>query len=366
MDELSVHYYTDRLNAIPIMGVAQRLGVNLKRTGSVYKGLCPWHDDRHPSLTFYERTGENRCHCFSCGRGGSVIDFVMQQEGWTFKEACQWLSSEYGISTTSSDNRFPRTSMKPKSKPKEQVTEPDYTYIPVTMLDELVSIENSLCRCLISMFTPECIESIVEEYRIGRYSMNGHDDCTVFPNIDIEGRICNLKVQDYDSDPVSPRFGHSYNGSCYWLGSIWSRQGRLPADATFRSSCLFGEHLLRRYPDVLVVLVESPKNALFGTAAYPEMLWLAVGNKGMLKREVLQPLRGRDIIVIPDADAVDEWSAAIATMTDLANFTVSDFCRRVAPKDDPKFDIADYLTMQHPPMPFRPMNQADTESSVPF
>jgi hypothetical protein len=76
------------------------------------------------------------------------------------------------------------------------------------------------------------------------------------------------------------------------------------------------------------------------------MTWIAVGNKGMLKRDVLLPLRGRDVLVIPDCDAIEEWTQVILTMKDLANFTVSDFCRRQAPADQPKFDIADYLQQQ--------------------
>ena len=343
MSESHVHYDTSRLNAIPIMGVARRMGEQLKRSGATYKSLCPWHDDRHPSLTFYERTGENRCHCFSCGKGGSVIDYVMQRQRWTFQEACEWLSREYGITTTSAGRNARRPLLKPAVKPVGQDQEPDYTYIPIAMLDELVSEENSLCRAMMHMFNAENIAMMAEEYRIGRYAMNGHDDWTVFPNIDCEGRVCNLKLQHYDSNPASPRFAHGDPGACFWLGSMWAGKGLLPKGSSFRSTCLFGEHLLRRYPDTVVALVESPKNALFGTAAYPELLWLATGNKGMLKREALMPLKGRDVIVIPDCDAVDEWADTIATMQDIANFTVSDFCRRMAPPDQPKFDIADYL-----------------------
>jgi DNA primase len=70
------HYDTSRLNAISIVEVAQRLG-EIRRAGAVYKTRCPWHEDKRPSLTLYERTDENRCHCFACGKGGSVIDYVM-------------------------------------------------------------------------------------------------------------------------------------------------------------------------------------------------------------------------------------------------------------------------------------------------
>ena len=347
MNGLFEHYDTDRLNAIPITGVAQRLGFQLKRAGSVYKTFCPWHEDTHPSLTLYERTGENRCHCFSCGKGGSVLDFVMQQLSCSFKDACEWLSREYGISTTKGAwNLTPR----PKAQAQPEPEKKDITYIPQAMLDDLVSSENSLCRCLMHMFPPDAVEWMVEEYRIGGYAMNGADDYTVFPNIDRQGRVCNLKVQRYDTDTLSPRFAHSVKGACFWLGAMWAREGLLPKDAVFQSACLFGEHLLPRYPGHKVALVESPKNALFGVLAFPEFVWVATGNKGQLKREVLQPLQGRDVIVIPDGDAVEEWTAAIATMSDIANFTVSDFCRRMAPEGEPKFDIADYL--QQRVMPF--------------
>lgn len=342
------HFDLERLNAISISEVARRLGENVRRAGVNHVTTCPWHEDRHPSLTLYERSNENRCHCFACGKGGSVIDYVMQHESWTFQEACRWLSHEFNVLTT----QFGSYTSQPKPKPVAKPEEPDYTYIPNEMMEELVSVESSLCKCLMLMFHPEAVGQMVEDYRIGSYPLNGLDDYTVFPSIDAEGRVCNLKVQHYDTDRFSPRFAHSDPGSCRWLGSIWVSEGKLPKEAQFRSRCLFGEHLLARYPAQKVALVESPKNALFGALEYPQYLWIAAGKKGQLKREVLQPLKGRDVIVIPDRDAIEEWAAAIHTMNDLANFTVSDFCRRVAPAWEEKFDIADYLAQVHQPMPF--------------
>ena len=341
------HFDIQRLNAIPITGVAQRLDA-VRRVGTNYVTSCPWHKDEHPSLTLYERTDENRCHCFACGKGGSVIDYVMQHEGWDFKDACRWLSSTYGISSTPIGGPI----LQPKPKPKPKRVEPVVQYIPSEMLDELVSTENSLCRCLMHMFHPEAVKWVVEQYRIGAYSFKDCDDYTVFPNIDIKGRVCNLKIQLYDTDPLSPRFAHSEKGCCYWLGKMWVKEGKLPQGGEFRSDCLFGEHLLARYPNNNVVLVESPKNALFGALAFPQSLWLATGNKNQLKRNVLSPLQGRSVIVMPDCDAIEEWKESISKMNDLANFVVSDFCRRVAPEGQPKYDIADYLQQQHMNEPF--------------
>ena len=341
MNIQSEQFDTARLNAISITEVARRLGDSVRRVGVNHVTLCPWHDDHHPSLSLVEGTNKNYCHCFSCDRGGDVIGFTMQHEGWTFQEASQWLSSTFGICTVQRGGYTPM----PKPHPVVKPAEPVYTYIPMEMADGLVSAENSLCRCLMRMFQPEAVEWLVEEYHLGCYSMNGLDDYTVFPSIDMLGRVCNLKVQHYYTDPQSTRFGHC-DQTAYWLGRIWAREGRLPRDAVFCSECLFGEHLLQRYPNSVVALVESPKNALFGALAFPQLVWVAAGSKSMLKREVLQPLKGRDVIVVPDCDAVKEWTSVVSTMSDLANFTVSDFCQRMAPEGQPKFDIADYLQQQ--------------------
>ena len=176
----------------------------------------------------------------------------------------------------------------------------------------------------------------------------------VYPCIDYWGRVCNLKVQHYDTNPESARFGHDDIGNSYWLASMWLKDGKLkpkdgekPEDVCFRNNCLFGEHLLKRYPTNEVALVESPKNAIFGALAFPEMVWIAAGNKHNLNRQVLEPLRNRVVIAMPDRDAIPLWENTLENMRDLANFTVSDFCERHAPEGQPKFDIADYLQALH-------------------
>ena len=97
------------------------------------------------------------------------------------------------------------------------------------------------------------------------------------------------------------------------------------------------------------ILVESPKNAVVGacwTMTYrPELnvTWVAVGNKGMLKRSVLEPLRGKRVIVIPDRDAIDEWKTKLAAMRDLATFVFSSFCDCDVDQENGKLDIADLM-----------------------
>ena len=339
MNEDFVLYDVERLRAISIRNVAAQFGT-VKRYGSTYKTLCPWHEDHDPSLSLVERTGDNYCHCFSCDKGGDVIAYVMAAMSTDFRGACEWLSRQYGILTTCSPSYHSRTG---QNSAVEAEAESVHDYIPMEMLDNLVSVENSLCQCLMKLFLPEKVEWIAEEYLIGSYELNGHDNFTVFPNIDYNGHVCNLKVQWYDTEITSPRFAHSPKRMCYWLASMWKKEKRLPSTAHYTTKTLFGEHLLPKYPAQTVVLVESPKNALVGALEHPEMIWLATGNKSALKRQQLQPLRDRNIIVIPDRDAIPQWKELVATMSDVANFCVSDFCEQVAPIDMLKYDIADYI-----------------------
>lgn len=69
--------------------------VSLKRVGSNYRGLCPFHNDRTPS--FYVSPARGLCHCFTCGEGGDAVSFLMKHEQYTYPEALRWLANRYGI-----------------------------------------------------------------------------------------------------------------------------------------------------------------------------------------------------------------------------------------------------------------------------
>ncbi|MDE7397830.1 MAG: DNA primase, partial [Muribaculum sp.] len=69
--------------------------VSLKRRGSGYIGLCPFHADRTPSFSVSK--SRNLCKCFSCGKGGSPVNFIMEHEHMTYQEALRYLANKYGI-----------------------------------------------------------------------------------------------------------------------------------------------------------------------------------------------------------------------------------------------------------------------------
>ncbi len=69
--------------------------VKLRRSGANYKGLCPFHSERTPS--FSVNRARNICKCFSCGKGGSPVNFIMEHEQMTFNEALRYLARKYNI-----------------------------------------------------------------------------------------------------------------------------------------------------------------------------------------------------------------------------------------------------------------------------
>ncbi len=83
-----------KLRDLPIEAVAMWLGLEVKQ----HKCLCPFHDDRHPSLSFLVR--RNTFHCFVCGASGGTIDLVMHCRRLGFVDACRWLSQAGGQSLT--------------------------------------------------------------------------------------------------------------------------------------------------------------------------------------------------------------------------------------------------------------------------
>ncbi len=69
--------------------------VDIKKTGSNYKALCPFHSERTPS--FVVNPEKQIFHCFGCGEGGDIISFIMKQEGLSFIESVHLLAEKAGI-----------------------------------------------------------------------------------------------------------------------------------------------------------------------------------------------------------------------------------------------------------------------------
>lgn len=88
--------------------------VRLKKSGSSYTGLCPFHNEKSPSFSV---SGQRQLyHCFGCGAGGNVITFIMEYENMTFLEAVKMLGERAGVA-------LPQTSMSEQDRKERGIRE---------------------------------------------------------------------------------------------------------------------------------------------------------------------------------------------------------------------------------------------------
>ncbi len=146
--------------------------VTLRRSGANYSGLCPFHNEKSPS--FSVSPSKNICKCFSCGKGGNPVHFIMELEGITFPEAIKFLAKKYGIEVEERE-------LTDEEKKKQDVRESllvlnNYaqTYFSHILFEESEGINVGLSYFRERGFNPETIR----KFQLG-YSLNdGKHLCT--------------------------------------------------------------------------------------------------------------------------------------------------------------------------------------------
>ena len=91
IDQLTIEKILDAANIVDVVSEF----VTLRRRGVNFVGLCPFHNEKTPS--FYVSPSKGICKCFSCGKGGNVIHFLMEHEQMSYWDAAKWLARKYGI-----------------------------------------------------------------------------------------------------------------------------------------------------------------------------------------------------------------------------------------------------------------------------
>ena len=87
----SIDRVKDAVDMVALVGARS----DLRRVGSRWQGLCPFHDERTPS--FSVNAEHKLYHCFGCGESGDAIGFVQATEGLDFKESLEYLADRYRV-----------------------------------------------------------------------------------------------------------------------------------------------------------------------------------------------------------------------------------------------------------------------------
>jgi DNA primase len=91
ISQTTIQQILGRLDIIDVIGAF----IKLKKRGTNYLGLCPFHNEKSPSFTV--SPAKEIYKCFGCGRSGNTISFVMEHEKYSYVEALKWLANKYGI-----------------------------------------------------------------------------------------------------------------------------------------------------------------------------------------------------------------------------------------------------------------------------
>ena len=258
-------------------------------------------------------------------------------------------------------HRKPETAPESEYKPMPIAKPQPVYYMPESVLNATLKDydKNTFIQNLLKLAAVEDIQKVIELYRLGTIGKGERLGACTFPFIDRAGNIREIQVKKFDAT------NHTQGKPCtisYLLKNGYERQGeQLPGWLNdFKKnekqfSCLFGEHLLNKYPCNPVALVEAPKTAIIGALYYglPEspnaLLWLAVYNKSSLTVDKCKALAGRKVVLYPDLNAFQEWNTRTQELRAKipgTRFIVSDLLERNATPAEISsgLDLADYLT----------------------
>lgn len=239
--------------------------------------------------------------------------------------------AEGGVSTFGLQNK----SLIWKPKPKVKL---ELSYIDKTVLEESIDnkLPNNFLLYLSSIWDVEVIVHLANEYNIG--TSNHWSGATIFWQVDNFGEIRSGKIMLYN--PITgKRIKQPYN-HINWIHKV------LKLSNFNLQQCFFGEHLLYKYKEKPVAIVESEKTAVIASVFLPEFIWLACGSVHNLNNEKTMVLKGRNVVLFPDLGCFDLWNDKIPTLSKLATFRTSTLLEEKATDNERKhgFDIADYLT----------------------
>jgi hypothetical protein len=222
------------------------------------------------------------------------------------------------------------------TSPKVKAPQKPVSFITPAMFKESLSNyeENNFVYFLKQRFGRDIAIQLIKKYFIGTSSH--WKGATVFWQIDIKGCIRSGKIMLYNFN-TGKRVKEPYN-HINWIHKV---KGLIDFNT---KQCLFGEHLLRD-KSKKVAIVESEKSAIIGSVYMPQFIWLAVGSLYNLKAEMLEPLRGRKVILYPDIKATDKWKAKANELSHIASFAVSDILEKICTEAEREqgLDIADYF-----------------------
>lgn len=224
------------------------------------------------------------------------------------------------------------------SNPEQRLKE----LIPIKQIDkkyllQTISKPSHFITFLFDNFPKEDVERVIKDYFIGGAMDNG----VVFWQIDSNLRIRTGKIMQYN-----PQTGRRVKSGVSWVHSELKKQNLLPDDWQL-TQCLFGEHLLIKYPQKPIMLVESEKTSIIMSLYEPSFNWMATGGLNNLTENKIYPIRKQQITAFPDLKCFELWQSKAERINKAigSKIELSHILEEIATKEDKELglDLADYF-----------------------
>lgn len=316
------------------------------------------------------RKGSRKETCPQCGRPKCFKPYIDLETGEELhpdvgrcdhEQSCQYHYTPHDFfhdhpeaRETSSSSPLMKLSAIPRAKPAPPAQAHQTQFFSLSWAQSSTLRPSTFSKWFESLpFSTEVKQQVLAEYYVGGtlndtfVSGINYGPAVVFWLIDEQQRVHDAKLMAYQPN------GHRVQGWGNSMRAICKKTGKGPQlDET--EKVLFGQHLLSKYPDKTVCIVESEKTALICACHYPQYLWLASGGCGQLQPEKLKPLMNRHVVLYPDSGEFDKWSGQMQK-SGHQNYTVADFMEQYPPNTD----LADVLLGE-----VKPSSQNHTQSPV--
>jgi hypothetical protein len=247
----------------------------------------------------------------------------------------------YPPKTYFNDNNLDLSAVAVKSKSTEAIVSEPSSYINFDLFQKSLACyeQNNFVQFLVNSFGTDKAREAVERFYIG--TSKKWQGATVFWQVDSLYNIRTGKIMLYDT-VTSKRVKNDYN-HISWVHRISKTE---PFNL---SQCFFGEHLLSTDKEKKVAIVESEKTAVIAALIFPQFIWLATGGKEGLSEEKAMVLKGRNVILFPDAGCYDHWKRKAKQLVHICNIDAHGVLETNISKEEKKegYDIADYLIKYH-------------------
>lgn len=216
--------------------------------------------------------------------------------------------------------------------------------------------ENVFLNNLLEKIRVEDVTKVVELYRLGTISEGYMKGGLTIPFIDKNNNVRAVQVKTFDKENHTQKttFLHSIIENNSKEVPKWITEYK---EQDKKITCFFGEHLLNKYPNNPIGLVEAPKTAIICSLYFglpkdeTDTIFLAVYNKSSFSEDKVKSLQGRKVVVFPDLSVdmstFNEWKDKAIKYSNLFNikFVFSDLIEKIATIEDKQsgLDIADFL-----------------------